>query len=157
MQHCQKIYGGRSPPVTTKEEWENLTREVDLVTQDLSVLPGMWLSATEGDKDLMLAHLDYWNVTETIWRDFYTGTRLLDTWTKPYYSRQGDARYEDTHNCMGALTDGNWDRSWFERKCYVYGPSSCPCSSPTQVLLRLRGLCKKSLIEKDSAKKQFSP
>ena len=104
----------------------------------------------------MLSHLDHWNYTETIWRDFYTGTRL-DTGTKPYYSRNGDAQYEDTHNCMGAITDGNWDRSWYESKCYVYGNSSCPCSYPSEPLLRLRGLCKKSLIEKNSAKKHFSP
>ena len=49
MHHCQKISGGRSPPVTTTNEWENFTREVDLI-----VLPRlrskhfmhMWLSAT---------------------------------------------------------------------------------------------------------------
>ena len=38
----------------TKEEWESLTREIDLVPpypQDRSLLPWMWLSATEGDVD----------------------------------------------------------------------------------------------------------
>ena len=48
MHLCQKISGGRSPPVTTREEWESLTREVDLITRDRSTLPFMWISATEG-------------------------------------------------------------------------------------------------------------
>ena len=59
MQHCQNISGGRSPPATTKEQWENLTREVDLITQDRSLFPYLWLSATEGDKDKNLAKLDH--------------------------------------------------------------------------------------------------
>ena len=45
----------RSPPVITEEEWTNLTIEIDLITQDRSNLPYMWLSATEGDKDEELA------------------------------------------------------------------------------------------------------
>ena len=32
MQHCQKISGGRSPPVTTRAEWEYLTGEVGQIT-----------------------------------------------------------------------------------------------------------------------------
>ena len=39
----------------TEEEWTNLTIEIDLITQDRSNLPYMWLSATEGDKDEELA------------------------------------------------------------------------------------------------------
>ena len=41
MQHCKKIANGRSPPVTTEEKWENLTIEIDLITQDRSNLPYM--------------------------------------------------------------------------------------------------------------------
>ena len=80
----------------------------------------MWLSATEGDKDLKLARLEHWPETEivnnetkklkaieTIWRDFYTGQRL-EIWQKPYYEDH-DARYEDTFNCMGAYTDEPWE------------------------------------------------
>ena len=55
MWHCTKIMDGRSPPVNTEEDWENLTMEIDLITKDLSVLPWMWLSATEGDKNKKLA------------------------------------------------------------------------------------------------------
>ena len=53
-------------PVTTKEEWEILTREVDLITEDRSVLPWMWLSATEGHVDLELARLGHWPETELV-------------------------------------------------------------------------------------------
>ena len=103
MQHCQKIADGRSPPANTEKEWENLTREVDLITQDRSNLPWMWLSATEGDKDKTLARLGHWPYTEvvnnetkkleaieTVWRGFYTGQRL-DNWTKPYYDMNNRA------------------------------------------------------------------
>ena len=41
MQHCEKIANGRSPPVKTEEEWENLTRELDLITEDRSILVRM--------------------------------------------------------------------------------------------------------------------
>ena len=49
MRHCKKIANGRSPPVITEEEWKNLMKEIDLITQDRSILGFMWLSATEGD------------------------------------------------------------------------------------------------------------
>ena len=105
MHHCQKIGGGRSPPVSRKEDWENLVKEIELIacvefaaSQSDAVcmearreLPSFWLSATEGDQFNKLARLDHWPKTETvknetkkleaketIWRDFYTG-QTLDT------------------------------------------------------------------------------
>ena len=149
MHHCQKISGGRSPPVTTRDEWENMTKEIDLIVQPYLgySLPDIWLSATEGDKDWKIAKLDHWNETElvnnetlkleaaeTIWRDFYTGQRLAN-WTKPYATPEKDTRFGDNLNCMMALTRfGFWD----EGQCNYYD-RSCPCSYPTQPLLRLRG------------------
>ena len=47
MYHCEKIAGGRSPPVITEEEWMNLKTEVDLITEDRSILPYMWPSAMQ--------------------------------------------------------------------------------------------------------------
>ena len=44
-----------------------------------------------------------------------------------------------------AYIDIQWDKSWFEWQCQSKGPS-CPCSYPTQPLLRLRGLCSTSLL-----------
>ena len=116
MRHCQKFSGGRSPPVTTREEWEYFTKEVDLITYDRSILRDMWLSATEGDKDLRLARLDHWPETEvvdnqranleaqeTIWRDFYTGQRLHNNWPKPYLDNKNDTRFGKFDNCIQAL------------------------------------------------------
>ena len=157
MQHCQKIAGGQSPPVTTKEQWENMTREVDLITRDHSSLPWIWLSATEGDIDQKLATLQHWPETEfvnnetekleaeeTIWRDFYTGQRL-GNWTKPYLLIKKDMMFGETHNCMMAVTSYQWEFSWDEWQCHSM-PRSCTCSYPAQPLLRLRGLCSSSLI-----------
>ena len=111
IRHCRKISDGRSPLFITEEEWKNLTMEIDLITQDRSILPYMWLSATEGDKNNELARLDHWPETElvdnqtrkleaeeTVWRDFYTGQRL-ENWTMPYYSSIEDTTYDDTYNC----------------------------------------------------------
>ena len=119
----------RAPPVTTEDEWENLKMEVNMITQDRSILPYMWLSATEGDNDNTLERLVHWPETEvvnnetkkfeaveTIWRDFYTGQRL-DNWTKPYYYDSKDTTYGDTFNCMAAYTDEPWRESWYESEC----------------------------------------
>ena len=82
---------------------------------------------------------------ETIWRDFYTGQRISN-WTKPYYLFiQKDARMGDGYNCMIALTNKRWESSWLEWQCKYYD-QSCPCTYPTQPSLRLRGLCRSSLI-----------
>ena len=101
--------------------------KLNLITQDHSILPNMWLSSTEGDKNRKLAKLDHWPKTEliknetrkleaieTVWRAFYTGQRL-DNWKKPYYSSSED---NDTYNCMAAYTaqlvkSFNWvSRKW---------------------------------------------
>ena len=159
MQHCQKISRGRVPPVNTKEDWESLTREIDLITPDYRssiFFPLLWLSATEGDVESKLGELDHWPETEvvnnetikleaveTVWRDFYTGQRL-DNWTKPYYI--DDATFGDTANCMLAATFIHvpWDKSWTEGFCQA--PQACPCSYPAQPILRLRGLCRNNVL-----------
>ena len=172
MHHCQKISGGRSPPVNNEEDWESLTKEVDLITQDPSNLPTMWLSATEGDKNNRLQRLDHWPQTElvdnetlkleageTVWRDFFTGQRL-ENWTLPYYDGGWDeASKGETFNCMAAYTDlktmgrHTWLNPWHKRECESYG-MSCPCSYPSQPLLRLRGLCS-PLIDRVFTPKQL--
>ena len=156
--HCEKIGTGRSPPVTTEEEWKNLITEIELITQDRSDLPWMWLSATEGDVDEMLSRLDHWPVTEvvnnetkkleaveTVWRDFYTGQRL-ENWTKPYDKRRKDSNYGEAFNCIEARTDERWYKSWLEWQCSSYD-MSCPCSYPDQPLLRLLGHCLKGKLD----------
>ena len=66
MQHCQKISNGISPTVTTQKDWETLTKEIGQITPIRSKVPKMWLSATEGDKNLKLARLDHWPETEVV-------------------------------------------------------------------------------------------
>ena len=70
MHHCQKISHGRSPSdrgsVNIEEEWESLTREIDLITEDRSSLPYTWLSAAEGDNGDKLARLDHWPQAEIV-------------------------------------------------------------------------------------------
>ena len=148
MRHCQKIFDGRSPSVTTREEWESFTQEVDLITRYRSgVLNYLWLSATEGDVDGRLAEPDHWPETElvnnetqkmeaveTVWRDFYSGERLLTNWTKPYFSSKEDTLYGGGYNCIWLYTS-NWERSWFEWFCVSYD-TSCPCSYSAQPILR---------------------
>ena len=167
MQHCQKIASGLCPPVVTEEEWKNLTMEIDLITQDRSNFPYIWISATEGDNKWKLARLDHWPETEvvnnetqkleaveTVWRDFYTGQRLAN-WTKPYFTNREDTDYGETDNCMYARTDNLWQqRSWVEWICNSYD-TSCPCSYPAQPLLMLRGRCS-SLIDNLFSPKQLS-
>ena len=166
MQHCQKIVGGRSPPVTTQEEWENLTREVDLAAPVRDMLPYMWVSATEGDIDGDLEKLPHWpeweivNNTsikviaeEGIWRDFYTGHRL-GNWTKPYHSINKDAFEGETHNCIKVYTDEPWNNSWTEGQCFS-NDQSCPCQYPQQPMLRLRGLCEGSAVNQLFTPKQL--
>ena len=168
MQHCTKISGGRSPPVITEEEWTNLTMEIDLITKERALFGVMWLSATEGDKNQELARGDDWpetevvkNVTqmlkavETVWRDFYTGQQL-DNWPKPYFNKRGDTLAGDTANCMEVFVKEPWRMTWGEWQCHA-PDRTCSCSYPAQPLLRLRGLCKKSLIEKLSKEKLFTP
>ena len=161
MQHCEKIGIGRSPPVNTEEEWNNLTEQIDLITPDQSKLPrAMWISATEGDQNQELARLDHWPKTEvvknetkkleaveTVWRDFYTGQRL-DNWTKPLSRvyQESDSIYGDTFNCLAAYTK---TMSWNEWQCgaYSYARAGCPCSYSAQPVLRLRGLCSPRLMD----------
>ena len=53
---------------------------------------------------------------------------------------------------MYAYANGLWD----EWVC-LSDELSCPCGYPSQPLLRLRGVCKNSLIEKGLTDKLFSP
>ena len=161
MRHCQKISNGRAPALITKEDWENMTKEIDLITPDFRdsfVLSWIYLSATEGDIYQELAKLAHWPETEIVgnetikleavervWRDYYTGQRL-DNWTKPYYQPEGDINFGEDQNCMASYTEEPWDSSWGESACGLYD-MSCACSYPTTPLLRLRGLCPASLLD----------
>ena len=150
MHHCEKIKNGRSPPVTTEEEWESLWTELNLVNKDLSrTLTYIWISVTEGDKNNELERLDHWPETElvknqtmkleaveTIWRDFYTGQRL--NWSLSWGSGK-DTKYYETSNCLRAYMA--FPDSWSEMFCNTDYTINCPCSYPVKPVLRLRGRC----------------
>ena len=156
MQHCQKISDGRSPPLITEEEWEDLKKEIDLITRNRKILKKMWLSATEGDNDNHLEKPANWPDTEvvknetktleaieTVWRDYYTGQRLK-AYPKPFNRHIGnaDTMLGETGNCMAVDNKRFWTDAWFETQCSSPPDHTrCPCSYSGQPLLRLRGLC----------------
>ena len=89
MTHCQKISTGRSPSLISEEHWRNLKEEVTMITRDHSIWPNMWLSGTEGDKNLKLGTLSNWpddeivdnekeklEAKENVWRDHYSNARI---------------------------------------------------------------------------------
>ena len=177
MHHCQKIAGGRSPPVMSKADWKNFEKQIDLITPDRSQLPYfLWLSATEGDIADQLRELSHWPekevingteitliASEGVWRDYYTGKRLED-WEKPYHVDLKDEKFGESYNCMIFLNQISklWSRSWGEWICNFdrigldkFG--SCPCEYPTQPVLKLRGLCKNSFLVHASDLTLFTP
>ena len=108
MEHCQKLGGGRSPPVVTLQQWETFTKEVDAITPDKSVLPWMWVAAKEGTEGDM-ERLPHWPETieanDTVWRDYYTGERM-EEYARPWYS--SDAWEGEDYNCLARYTDEPW-------------------------------------------------
>ena len=125
-------------------QWEDLTKELDAITNDLSVFYDIRLAVTEGEVDGKLTRPDHWpqdiEVKETVWRDYYTGERL-EEYVRPWQPGMGhDAFMGENINCISVDTDRSWSGSWNEDECYG-GQKSCPCQYPVQPLLRLRGLC----------------
>ena len=186
MNHCQKIARGRSPPVNTAEQWEEILKEVKLITPNRLAL---WLSATEGDKNKKLKTLPHWHekeevnnktvtlkAEETVWRDFYTGLRLDNT-TKSFIDYSGE--FGDTKHCMKGEIQGTsqgigdilsgfmplrmmgteFECSDFDENILRWTSLSCACRFEAQPLLSLRGLRKSSLIAQNSASeiKLFTP
>ena len=132
MNHCKKIAGGRSPPVRTKNEWDEFHEQVELLTPVPSQLPFfMWLSATEGDVKGKLGKLPHWprtefvngtelriNAYEHVWRDYYTGQRQ-DKWDhdQPYLVDLKDEKYGEAYNCLIFFPSKIKDRCWGEWLC----------------------------------------
>ena len=150
MDHCQKL-GGRSPPVRTEMEWENLLKEIKAVSPDPERLPEkIWLSATEGDIELELRILDHWpegtRAEEGVWRDYYTGEKL-ENYRKPWILDFGigDRDLGDNYNCIEFYTTSAEVRSWTEWECR--GKNGCPCQYETPPLVNLRGFCPGTLVE----------
>ena len=149
MQHCEKL-GGRSPSVKTFQEWQNFYVEIQQMQYISLQLPTeVWLSATEGDKNLKLSRLDHWpediEAVEGVWRDYYTGA-ILDNYTMAWSSPNKDNEKGDKYNCIYCRPASSVRKSLVEWTCRVT-TIGCPCSYKTLPVLRLRGFCLQTNIE----------
>ena len=154
MKHCEKL-GGRSPSVKTKEEWENLWKEMKAVSPDPSKLQDLkesertWLSATEGDIGQKLGRLDHWpegvEAEEGVWRDYYTG-KQLENYTRPWRSSSKDKENGEAFNCIQFYTIFAETRTWVETRCND-DHIGCPCAYDSPPLIRLRGFCSDTDLE----------
>ena len=135
MQHCEKL-GGRAPSVRTFEEWKAFSEEVESLIVEPEKL---WLSATEGDKNNHLSHLDHWpkeiDAGEGVWRDFFTGVEI-DNYTKPWESSTEDSERGIGFNC---IYYHHSQRTWKEWQCKQPLGRGCPCIYKTRPVLNLRG------------------
>ena len=126
MEHCQKIGGGRAPPVRTLHELDTLREELYAITSDFSALPIFWLAAKDAE-------------VEGEWRDYYTG-EAIGNYTKPWYPGHDDVR-GDVFNCLGYYTDTPEENAFGERPCFSANMNSCFCQYAHQPVLIMRGLC----------------
>ena len=134
MQHCQKIGGGRSPPVRTLEEWDWLRKELHAITRVRKVLPMIWMAATDTE-------------VEGQWKDYYTGQKLNASLAWPWFPCQ-DTKFGTRYNCLSSNTNVPDDRYWYEKSC-LGSSNVCPCQYTKQPLIHLRGYnCKKSYLLK---------
>ena len=164
MQHCEKL-GGRSPSVKTFEEWQKFVEEVQHIQVSPLRLPEtLWLSATEGDKNMNLSRLDHWpggiEAVEGVWRDYYTGEKLYN-YTKTWL---GGIDNGPSHNCINYYTSSLAMAGWLESLCEQPGcqdtsqdarsptcqDTGCPCIYETKPILRLRGFCPGTHLEHQS-------
>ena len=60
MEHCQKLGVGHSPSVQTEQGWKKIEQELKTINKNVSMIPAMWLAATEGDIDAELKSLPHW-------------------------------------------------------------------------------------------------
>ena len=130
MAFCQKL-GGRSPPVRTLHEWENLTKELDILIPNPSEGLKLWLAI----------RLDNTRKDSTgkEWKDFYT-VEPLANYTKPWMN--GD----DVSDFVKMIkeTHKNGTRTWqWNRDTPISKELGCPCQKS---VLQLRGLCPSSLL-----------
>ena len=144
MEHCQKLGAGKAPSVQTEQDWNKIEQELQSINTNVSIIPAMWLAATEGDIDSELKSLPHWaetiDVRETVWRDYYNGAKL-DNYTKPWSPGHDDILGSE-YNCIAYYpSEARWREFWCPYK------HSCICKPSKHVSrLFLRGLCTESLL-----------
>ena len=147
MKHCQKIGGGRAPPVNTLHQLEKL--RVDLMKIPSLAIDHsyMWLPLTDEN-------------SEGLWYDWYDQTQLGNyqrPWRRGYNSRG------ENYNCIvvrNSLTKINNVETaplnlWWEEECHTSTTTesfstyqnniSCACDNAQQPISILRGLCQKNI------------
>ena len=108
MEHCQKMGGivctptclkvgeGRSPPVTTLEEWNSVSKEATAISPNMSAtIPQIWLAAVRD--------------VGAEWKDFYTNHKL-GNFTKPWSKQDHGVNSRKCY--LTYLTNRPQDKSW---------------------------------------------
>ena len=146
MQHCQKIAGGRSPPVGTLDERQNYTKELNAITKDSPKLGFTWLASIVGSLvEEKLTRLKHWpdNIkpTKDVWRDYYTGDVAESFLSEGLHS-------QDHKNdlCMYAQNRPKSGLHRMRSSCDLTEELSCACQYRHHPpVLRLLGLCTKKI------------
>ena len=143
MNHCKKL-GGRSPPVRTLQEWnemELLMGEVMAHTPspDLTFLSAIRGDSNNGSNALSLEH---WpkeiRNAEGGWRDYYTGEQLENynmTWAQDDGKVHCTMLEKDRKESSTLLRKTAFPCNWGSSSIPVW----CPCQQENPLLLR--GLC----------------
>ena len=154
MKFCQNM-GGRSPPVRTKKELDDLKG----MLEDLKAFPPfpqrLFLPVTSGEVDEADDHLtlEHWpkdirDAKDGVWRDYYTGEELENyngTNIFDFYSGEEIENYNETwgdenvgsSNCAG-VDILNESLEWLHIPCsrMMNGTYSvCPCLQQKRLLL----------------------
>ena len=174
LMHCERLKG-RSPPVTTAEEWDQLTHDLEPVFQASwasgATLPLFFLSITEGlsiTKGSVPGkeRLPHWPMSEEyegkvvktesledVWRDYYTGKRLVNFTTMPF-EQYGNLTSENCAATGLAVYPPESSSSkysgyfkWLEVNCDL-SPVSCVCQYPAQPIMYLRGGCPETYLDR---------
>ena len=147
MQHCQKIVGGRAPPVGTLEEWQNYTSQLDALTKSSSQLGYIWLASTEGNSiEGKLTRWKHWPKKITpdfdVWRDYYTG-EVSESSPKSFMSVEN---ISPNAHCIYMRNYGKSGPMGMQGPCDTRDELSCACQHDHQPpVLRLLGLCAKKI------------
>ena len=113
MKHCEKLGAGRSPPIRTQEEWDWFTKEVHAITADITVIPSLWLAATDAK-------------VEGEWKDAYPPHDQLNTsWAWPWRFTTTDTIEGNDKNCFLWWTMWMDERSWAEEHCTATQDVAC--------------------------------
>ena len=126
MHFCEKLGGGRAPPVATTVQWQKL----ETFFRKIQTRHQVWLPLDD-------------NQDEGKWRDYYN--RQTINFTPPWTGREPNGG--TTENCVRAKMRKDVV-SWLDKPCENYQTGACVCERVPFLYLELRGLCANSIIDK---------